>query len=129
MFSKITLLLGLGGLCCASLCAQDRNAKVFRWVDERAGNCHMSGVLTVYPDGRAHWDATTWTDQTHSKDVWHETLRVRNSQNQEIFGFGVWDSPFMDSPPNGGQYNWSKEGQFPKEFFDAIATATSAGDC
>jgi len=85
--------------------------------------------LTVYPDGRAHWDATTWTDSTHNKDIWHETLRLLNSQNQELFGFGVWDSPPMDSPPNGGQYNWSRDGQFPKEFFDSVVTATSSGDC
>jgi len=35
----------------------------------------------------------------------------------------------MDSPPNDGQYNWSREGRFPREFFDAIASATSEGDC
>jgi len=132
MFSKFTLALGLSVLCCGLLSAQnhdDSNAKVFKWVDERAGDCHLSGVLTIYPDGRAHWDATTWTDSTHNKDVWHETIRVLNSQNQELFGFGVWDSPKMDSPPLGGQYNWSQEGQFPKEFFNIIATATSQGDC
>jgi len=109
--------------------ADPRAPKVFKWVDERAGNCHMSGVLTLYPDGRAHWDATTWTDSTHNKDFWHETLRVFNGQNQELFGFGVWNSPPMDSPPNGGQYNWSAEGNFPREFFDAASTVSSMGDC
>src|SRR5579864_8072908 len=87
MFSKITLLFGFGVLCCGLACAQeqnDRHPKVFKWVDQRSGDCHMSGVLTIYPDGRARWDGTTWTDMTHNKDVWHETLRVLNSQNQEF---------------------------------------------
>ena len=89
----------------------------------------MSGVPTLYSDGHAHWDATTWTDSTSHKDVWHESLRVYNAQNQELFGFGVWNSPDMDSPPNGGQYNWSKEGTFPSQFFDAATSARSEGSC
>ena len=109
--------------------ADSRPPKRFEWVDSRAGNCHLSGVLTLYPDGRAVWSATTWTDSTSNKDIWHTTLRVMDSQNQELFGFGVWDSPPMDSPPNGGQYNWSREGQFPPAFFDAATTATSQGAC
>jgi hypothetical protein len=35
----------------------------------------------------------------------------------------------MDSPPNGGQYNWSNDGEYPGAFFDSIATAVSSGDC
>ncbi len=129
MLSKFALLVAVSGICCGLVCAQDRDGKVFRFIDQRAGNCHLSGVLTIYPDGRAHWDATTWTDSTHNKDIWHETLRVLNSQKQELFGFGVWDSPGMDSPPNGGQYNWVKEGGFPKELFDSVDTVNSSGDC
>jgi uncharacterized protein DUF6294 len=132
MFSKFAFVLGLSGICCGLVCAQDRDnrdAKVFKFIDQRAGNCHLSGVLTIYPDGRAHWDATTWTDSTHNKDIWHETLRVLNSQKQELFGFGVWDSPKMDSPPDGGQYNWVQEGGFPKQLFDSVDTVNSSGDC
>ncbi|HUA02078.1 MAG TPA: DUF6294 family protein [Candidatus Aquilonibacter sp.] len=103
--------------------------KTFQWVNQRSGDCHLSGVLTLYPDGRAHWDATTWTDSTHNRDIWHETLQVVNASNQELFGFGVWDSPGMNSPPYGGQYNWSKDGTFPSEFFDQISAANSLGDC
>ena len=131
MNRKSILLLAAGMLCGGRMmiAQESRAPKVFEWVDQRSGDCHLSGVLTLYPDGRARWDATTWTDQTHNKDIWHETLRLLNSQGQELFGFGVWDSPPMDSPPNGGQYHWVKEGQFPREFFDAIATGNSAGSC
>ena len=129
MFSKLIFIFGIGALCAVPQSGDQPQPKVFRWVDQRAGDCHLSGVLTVFPGGHAHWDATTWTDSTHNKDVWHETLRVLNSQNQELFGFGVWDSPGMDSPPNGGQYNWSSEGNYPASFFDSIATAVSSGDC
>jgi hypothetical protein len=58
-----------------------------------------------------------------------KVLRFTSSKNQELFGFGVWNSPPMDSPPNGGQYNWSAEGRFPPEFFDQVFTASSLGNC
>ena len=38
---------------------EDVYAKTFQWIDQRAGNCHLSGVLTIYSNGHAHWDATT----------------------------------------------------------------------
>ncbi len=130
MLFKCSVVLCVVALCVFAFQPPDSRApKVFQWVDQRAGDCHLSGTLTIYPDGHAHWDATTWTDSTHNKDYWHETLRVFNAQNQQLFGFGVWNSPPMDSPPNGGQYNWSAEGTFPRDFFDAISTANSAGNC
>jgi hypothetical protein len=104
-------------------------AKTFQWINQTAGDCHMSGVLTLYSNGQAHWDCTTWTDFTHTQDVWHETLRVKNAQGQELFGFGVWDSPKMDSPPNGGQYHWTEDGAFPPEFWAPAVQAISEAEC
>ncbi len=109
--------------------ANDVYVKTCTWVDQRAGDCHMTGILTLRSDGSALWDCTTWTDSTHNKDVWHETLRVYNAQNQEIFGFGVWGSPPMDSPPNGGQYHWTNSSSFPPSLWDAATSATSQGEC
>ena len=105
---------------------EGRPPKRFEWVDQRTGDCHQSGALTLYPDGRAVWSATTWTDHSYSGDIWHETLEVVNSQNQELFGFGVWDSPRVWP---GDQGRWQKEGRFSPAFFDQVASATSGGSC
>jgi Family of unknown function (DUF6294) len=134
MPNRLTLLLTMGALLAPSFqCpapAQDRDdgrpSKRFEWLDQRAGDCHQSGVLTLYPDGRAVWSATTWTDHSNSGDIWHETLKVQNSQNQELFGFGVWDSPRVWP---GDQGRWQKEDRFSPAFFDQIASATSGGGC
>lgn len=88
MPNRLTLLLTIGALLAPSFqcpaAAQNhddgRPSKRFEWLDQRAGDCHQSGVLTLYPDGRAVWSATTWTDHSNSGDVWHETLKVLNSQ-------------------------------------------------
>jgi hypothetical protein len=56
MFPRIALIAGLAALCGSMAHAQD-NGKVYSWVDQRSGDCHLSGTLTIYPDGRARWDA------------------------------------------------------------------------
>jgi hypothetical protein len=108
----------------------DLATKTITWTDQRAGNCHMTGVLTMYSDGTAHWDATTKTDSTHNYDVWHEySIDIKDSQGTFLFGFGPWDSPHMNSPPNGGDYNWSDDGRFPPSLFDRVTQGTSNGAC
>jgi len=133
MPNRVTMLLAVSAMFtptfqfpAASQDRDDRPSKRFEWVDQRAGDCHQSGVLMLYRDGRAVWSATTWTDHSSSGDVWHETLKVLNSQNQELFGFGVWDSPRVWP---GDQGRWQMEGRFSPDFFDPIATATSGGSC
>jgi hypothetical protein len=108
----------------------DRDSKILEWDDQRAGDCHMTGVLTMYSDGSAHWQATTKTDHTSNKDVWHEyAINVQDANGTFLFGFGPWDSPRMDSPPNGGDYGWSDDGSFPPSLFDRIAKGTSSAAC
>ena len=104
----------------------EREPKRFEWVDQRAGDCHLSGVLTLFPDGKARWAATSWTDHTVSGDIWHETLQVLDGQKHPLFGFGVWDSDRMFV---GDRDNWSKESTFPAGFFDNAAGAESSGSC
>jgi len=41
----------------------------FDWVDQRAGDCHLSGTLRLHSDGHASFDATSWTDHSNSGDV------------------------------------------------------------
>lgn len=58
----------------------------------------VKSARRVSSDGRGPGDSESfgfgaWTDHNNSGNIWHETSKVLNSQNQELFGFGVWDSP------------------------------------
>ena len=59
----------------------------FSWVDERAGDCHMSGVLTIFAMVMI-WAASTMTESTVSGD-WHESLEVLDADGRRLFGFDV----------------------------------------
>jgi hypothetical protein len=100
--------------------------KEFSWVDSRSGDCHLSGILTIFDHGYAIWTASSKTDSSTSGDIWHEELEVLDAQKRRLFGFGVWDSPRMFP---GSQYNWRKTDSYPRGFFDQADSATSAGDC
>ncbi len=106
---------------------QSYNSKQWTFVDERSGDCHMSGVLTIFSNGRAIWMSTTSTDSTNFADIWHVSFKVFNTQDQRLFGFGVWDSPGMRA--DGNQYFWKKTGEFPKALFDTAEKASADSSC
>ena len=95
-------------------------------MDQRNGDCHMSGILTLFDHGYAIWTASTKTDHTVAGDIWHEELEVVDSGGKRLFGFGVWDSPRMFE---GSQYNWKKTGTFPAGFLDPASDVISKGTC
>ncbi|HVU44939.1 MAG TPA: DUF6294 family protein [Terracidiphilus sp.] len=123
---RAKLLIAATVLAFAPALVSDDSPLEFKWVDSRAGDCHLSGTLRLHPDGHAVFDATSWTDQSNTGDIWHATLHVYNAQKQELFGFGVWDSPRMFP---GSSYNWKKEGGFPAGLFDQVDSADLGGDC
>jgi hypothetical protein len=110
-----------------SILKESHAFKEYKWVDQRSGDCHISGILTLFDHGYAIWTASTKTDSSGTGDIWHESLAVVDSGNRRLFGFGVWDSPRMF--PNGSQYGWRNTSTFPQGFFDDAAGATSSGDC
>lgn len=103
--------------------------KKWQAINATAGDCHVSFIFIVYSDGHATFEAVTWTDFTHSKDVFNIWITVLDTQGVPVFGFGPWDSPPMDSPPAGGYYNWSKVGYFPPDLYAKTASATFGGRC
>jgi hypothetical protein len=110
----------------------DSNAKVyktFQWINQQAGNGHMNGILYIYPDGHAHFDCTTWIVPSGSKVGWHEVIEVYDAGSKSLFKLGVWDSPPMDAPPDGGQYHWTTGGTFPAGSFNDAVSAKSTGTC
>jgi Family of unknown function (DUF6294) len=99
----------------------------FVWTDQRAGDCHMSGELDLFPDGRSRWSANSMTQHTHHYDVWHEDLAVYDSSGGLLFGFGRYDSPHMYN--EWAWYWWADDGNFPRELYSRVNYATSAGSC
>src|SRR5262249_12299202 len=70
--------------------AEDIRTKVFTWGELRAGDCHqITGVLTLLSNGTGSWSCTTWTDHTHSGDVWHSTFNVLTAAGA---GSSTWAS-------------------------------------
>jgi len=109
-----------------SVLKQSHAFKEFRWIDEKAGDCHTSGILTIFDHGYAIWTASSKTDKRFSEDIWRQTLEVRDSNNRRLFGFGVWDSPRMVSD---SQYNWRATSTFPPGFYRDAAMAFSSAAC
>jgi hypothetical protein len=105
---------------------QTHRYKDYTWVDQRSGDCHQSGVLTIFDHGYAIWSGSSKTDSTTFGDIWHATFEMRNANGQRLFGFGQWDSPIMYP---GSQYNWRRTATFPSHLFDAAASAVSLGEC
>jgi hypothetical protein len=103
------------------------DSKSYSWVDQRAGDCHLTGALTLNSDGSANFAANSSTDSTHSGDVWHESISVFTAQHQLLFRFGIWNSPRMDD--GGAAYTWSANGSYPAPFYGLAATAESSGSC
>ncbi len=124
--SRAETLTGADDSELAELKASYRH-KVWEVIDARSGDCHMTGVLTLFDNGRAIWTASSRTDSTGFADIWHESLKVSDDAGRVLFGFGVWDSPGMQD--DGSHHFWRKTGEFPKELFDAATMVTSSGDC
>jgi len=102
-------------------------SKYWTFIDRSSGDCHLTGVLTIFDNGRAVWAATSSTDHTNFADIWHESIQVFDSKDQPLFGFGVWDSPGMRA--DGNFYFWKAHGEFPKALFDAADKAAPREEC
>lgn len=130
----LTASLGVSATC---LNAQPRDAEATQlmashqyreitFVNESAGDCVMSGVLTLFDHGYAIWSTSTKTNKSTTGDIWHQSIEVSDSSNRRLFGFGQWDSPRMFV---GSEYNWRATGTFPAGFYGSIAGATSSASC
>jgi hypothetical protein len=129
-----TLSLAFGPTCLhaqdedqeRSVLKQSHAFKEYRWIDEKAGECRLSGILTIFDHGYAIWTASSKTDRRFSEDIWHQSLEVFDSSNRRLFGFGVWDSPRMAAD---SQYNWRKTSTFPPGFYQDAVRAISSAEC
>ena len=131
-------LLSILGICNAGGLPGDDDAelqslrqsyrnKQWKFIGERAGDRHMTGVLTIFENGRAVWAGSSMTESTSFADIWHESIQVFDSEGRLLFGFGVWDSPGMQD--DGSHDFWKNYGEFPKGLFDLASKASSLGEC
>ena len=68
--------------------------RYYYWGDVSAGNCHqINGTLMFRSDGNGTFDATVWTDHTHSGDIWHSYFTVYDNDNLLLFSTSQMDSP------------------------------------
>jgi hypothetical protein len=106
------------------------DARIFRWGENRAGDCHMEGgVLVIRPNGLASFDADIWT-HTHGTDVWHSTVHLLGPGG-ELGNSGRHDSPGMphDHDGPGNQVHLHYDFNFPPMNFDRVTEAVEQGDC
>jgi hypothetical protein len=95
-------------------------SKTFTWPDIKTGDCHQTGcTLTLISDGRGTFSCTTWTDQTHSGDVWQAIFTGQDRFKLDLFNVGAFNSPRMNSNPSP-HYQWGGPFNYDKTKFDAI---------
>ena len=114
-----------------SLAENRPDAKVFRWGENRAGDCHQIGAtLIIRPDGFATFDSEIWT-HTHGTDVWHSTIHLKGPGGSELWDSGNHDSPGMphdhDGPGNPVRLRY--DFSFPAANFGNIVEAVEHSGC
>lgn len=105
-------------------------AKIFRWPEHTAGDCHMvNGTLVIHPNGSASFDADMWT-HTHGTDYWHSTIHLLG-QGHELGNSGTHNSPGIGHPQDGPGHrtHWHYDFGFPAQNYNAIDEAWEHGDC
>jgi len=108
-----------GGVSHASF--EEVQSKEFNWEDFGRGDCHQTqGKLILSANGTGYWSCVTWTDHTHTHDVWHCHFDVVTAQQAKLFNKPQFDSPDMsdgDPPPH---YEWGNAFTFDGDKYDAI---------
>ena len=101
--------------------------KTLSWSEQSVGDCHqINGSLLFISDGRGKWTCETWTDHTHSGDVWHCSIAVEDQYGLTLFPLGEFNSPRMNQ---GVHYQWERDFIYPAEHFDAIAKGYESYSC
>lgn len=108
--------------------SSDGPSKTMSWGDLAAGDCHQTGgVLTFVSDGTGTWQCTTWTDHTHSGDIWHSDFQVVDGSGALLFPLGTFDSPRMND--DGSSTYWTQQFTYEPTLYDQIASANQTYSC
>jgi hypothetical protein len=106
-----------------------QQSKRYNFGELRSGDCVMQagGTLDIYSDGRAVFNATVWTNHTHSGDTWQHHIYFTNAAGAVIFQITLDGPNHMND--DGTHYAFSSSFNFPAELFDAVNTISVRGDC
>ena len=115
----------------AGLSEQRSDIKIFRWGENRAGDCHQDGAtLVIRSNGTATFDSQIWT-HTHGTDVWHSTIHLKGPGGSELGDSGNHDSPGMphDRDGPGNKVPLRYDFTFPAGYFGSIVEAVEHSGC
>lgn len=105
--------------------------KVAEWPNEfRVGDCAQKpGTLTIGSDGTLHWEAVTWTYETHSGDIWHASFELLDKDGVTLGRSGNHDSPRMNDGHPPPKYRWTADDHYDPSTFAAIDTVREWAAC
>jgi hypothetical protein len=130
VFSGLLGALGISAVVGISAASAQTPAppKVFTWRQLLSGDCVMvpGAQLVLRPDGTGDFSATTYTNSTHSGDVWHHVIEVTDADGRRLFLLGPYDSPRMNDGSPPPLYRWHKTFTFSKADFARAASAGTA---
>ena len=124
-----------GSIQASEIQAKEISSVFFKWGEIRRGNCVMEdgSQLTLYSDGLGKFNATTYTNHTHSGDCWHHLMFVTDSRDQFLFWAGFFDGPdHMNDGNPPPRYSWERQFRFDPAKFDAASTGKAfvkVADC
>ena len=103
---------------------------VFSWPELNSGDCHqIDGRLAISSDGSAVFTVTTWTDHTHSGDVWHTQFQLLDHTQTPLVTSPNFDSPRMDDGNPSPRYEWAKSFQYNAELYPAVEAVMQWYSC
>ncbi|MEV4440394.1 DUF6294 family protein [Streptomyces sp. NPDC049577] len=102
--------------------------KWYSWGDLSVGDCHQTGgMLKIYPDGKFTFSATTWTTFTLSGDIWWARFDLRDGANNSLFTTASVRNPEAMWPSK--HHDWTANGTYPAEFYNAVAHVIQRASC
>ena len=62
--------------------------------------------MTIYADGSGWFEAVTFTNVTHSGDVWHAGFSIQDKDGVELYATAIQNSPRMNDGSPPPRYRW-----------------------
>lgn len=122
--------LATGTLAAPAASAATASYKLFLFPQMGRGDCHQTNaMLTVQSDGLATFSDITWTDHTHSGDVWHARFVFQTWTGTTVFVSPTLDSPRMDDGHPSPRYHWSGQFRYDPGIFPSVNRVGEIADC
>lgn len=93
------------------------------------GDCveEAGATLIFETDGRAGWSCVTFTNHTHSGDIWHATFVIKDEFNVKLFQLPTVSGPKMND--DGTKYHWERVFTYDANLFDRLSFVDYTFSC